>query len=84
MRRGEGHAPREAAIAFARKGLTNPDGTWNASMLRDIEAGGRVESDHIIGWMLDKARAHGLDAPVLSLAYTHLKAYEARRAAGRL
>jgi len=80
----EGHAPCDAAIAFARNGLTNPDGKWSASMLRDIEAGGRVESDHIIGWMLDKARAHGLDAPVLSLAYTHLKAYEARRAAGRL
>jgi 2-dehydropantoate 2-reductase len=80
----EGHPPRDTAIAFARKGLTAPDGKWNASMLRDIEAGGRVESDHIIGWMLDKARAHGLDAPVLSLAYTHLKAYEARRAAGRL
>ena len=53
-------------------------------MLRDMEAGGPVESDHIVGWMLDKARAHGLDDTVLSLAYTHLKAYEARRVAGRL
>jgi hypothetical protein len=34
--------------------------------------------------MLARARAHGIDDTVLSLAYTHLKTYEARRAAGRL
>jgi 2-dehydropantoate 2-reductase len=53
-------------------------------MLHDLESGAPVESDHIVGWMLEKARAHGLDDTILSLAYTHLKAYEARRAAGRL
>ncbi len=53
-------------------------------MLNDLEAGGPVEADHIIGWMLARARAHGLDDTILSLAYTHLKAYERRRAAGRL
>jgi 2-dehydropantoate 2-reductase len=76
----EGHAPRAAAIEFARKRLMDPNGTWQASMLRDLEAGARVEADHIIGWMLAKARAHGLDDAILSLAYTHLKAYERRRA----
>jgi 2-dehydropantoate 2-reductase len=79
----EGHPPRPAAIEFAR-GMLNPAGTWHASMLRDIERGGPVEGDHIVGWMLDRARAHGLDDTILSVAYTHLKAYEARRAAGRL
>jgi hypothetical protein len=34
--------------------------------------------------MLKKARAHGLDDTMLSLAFTHLKTYEARRAAHRL
>jgi 2-dehydropantoate 2-reductase len=53
-------------------------------MLRDLEAGKPVEGDHIVGWMLDRARAHGVDDTILSLAYTHLKAYENRRAAGRL
>jgi 2-dehydropantoate 2-reductase len=53
-------------------------------MLRDVEIGSRTEADHIIGWMLDRGRAHGIDVPLLSVAYTHLKAYEARRAAGRL
>ena len=80
----EGHAPRQAAVAFARSGLTDPAGTWTSSMLRDIEAGNAVESDHIVGWMLERARAHHLDDAMLSLAYAHLKAYEARRAASRL
>jgi 2-dehydropantoate 2-reductase len=76
----EGHPPRPAAIEFARKRLLDPAGTWQASMLRDLEAGARVEADHIVGWMLGKARAHGLDDTILSLAYTHLKTYERRRA----
>ena len=80
----EGHPPRATAMGFARGGLTNPASTWSASMLRDMERGGPVESDHIVGWMLDRARRHGVDDTVLSAAYTHLKAYEARRAAGRV
>ena len=80
----EGHAPRAAAIDFARTRLTDPTGTWSASMMRDLEAGGQVEGDHIVGWMLERARKHGIDDTVLSLAYTHLKTYEARKAAGRL
>jgi len=80
----EGHAPRAPAIEMARGRLTDPEGLWSASMLRDLEAGGATEADHIIGFMLAKARAHGVDDTVLSIAYTHLKAYEARRAAGRL
>ncbi|MBC8023924.1 MAG: 2-dehydropantoate 2-reductase [Burkholderiales bacterium] len=80
----EGYAPRPAAIEFATARLTDPQGTWNASMMRDMEAGNPVEADHIVGWMLERARKHGIDDTLLSLAYTHLKAYEARRAAGRL
>jgi 2-dehydropantoate 2-reductase len=79
-----GHPPRAAAIEFGRKTLTDPASKRIASMLYDLESGLPVESDHIIGWMLDQARAHGIDDTILSFAYTHLKAYEARRAAGRL
>jgi 2-dehydropantoate 2-reductase len=53
-------------------------------MLRDLEGGGQVEADHIVGWMLERARRHGIDDTILALAYTHLKAYERRRDAGRL
>jgi 2-dehydropantoate 2-reductase len=80
----EGHAPRAAHVESGRARLTDPKGTWTASMLRDLEAGGRTEADHIVGWMLERARRHGVDDTILSLAFTHLKAYEARRNAGRL
>ena len=80
----EGHPPRAAHIENVRGRLTDPKGTWTASMLRDLEGGGPTEADHIVGWMLERARRHGVDDTVLSLAYTHLKTYEARRAAGRI
>ena len=80
----EGHPPRPAVIQSARERLTDPSGLWSASMMRDMEAGNAVEADQIIGWMLERARRHNLDDGVLSMAYTHLKTYEARRAANRL
>ena len=80
----EGHPPRSTAILVARKMLMDPASGLTASMLRDVERGGPVESDHIVGWMLDKAREYSLDDTILSLAYTHLKAYEERRATHRL
>ena len=80
----EGHVPRPSAIEFSRNVLTNTASRMTASMLRDLESGGAVESDHIVGFMLERARHHGVDDTMLSLAFTHLKSYEARRAAGRL
>ena len=80
----EGHPPRAEHVEGVRERLTDPKGNWTASMLRDLEAGGRTEADHIVGWMLERARRHGVDDTMLSLAYTHLKTYEARRNAGRL
>ena len=80
----EGHPPRPGHVASARARLVDPAGSWSASMLRDLEGGGAIEGDHVVGWMLDKARKHGVDDTILSLAYTHLKAYETRRAARRL
>lgn len=82
--RREGHPPSDAGIEFARGRLTDPEGPWSASMQRDLEAGGRVESDHIVGWMLALARKHRIDDTLLSLAYTHLKAFETRRDKNRL
>jgi len=79
-----GHPPRPAAVDFGRRTLTDASSKRSASMLHDLEQGLPVESDHIVGWMLNEARAHGLDDTMLSLAYTHLKTYEARRSAARL
>jgi 2-dehydropantoate 2-reductase len=80
----EGYPQTEGSVRYTRERLTDPDGRWSASMMRDMEAGRPVEADHIIGYMLERARAHHVDADILSLAYTHLKTYETRRAEGRL
>ncbi|OAN43012.1 2-dehydropantoate 2-reductase [Paramagnetospirillum marisnigri] len=74
-----GHAPRQAARDLALGFVTDPASRQTASMLRDLEAGGRTEGEHIIGDMVDRARASGLAAPTLRLARCHLQAYEARR-----
>lgn len=75
----EGHPVRPPAVDFARRTLINPSSTLRGSMLHDLESGAPVEADHIVGWMLAKAREHGVDDTVLSFAYTALKAYESRR-----
>jgi len=53
-------------------------------MLRDIEAGHRTEAAHIVGDMLQRARAGAVECAVLSTAWAHLQTYEARRVAQRL
>ena len=40
--------------------------------------------EHILGFMLNKASEAQIARHTLLLAYTHIKAFEQRRAAGRL
>ena len=82
--RREGYPPTAEALNLAHARLTDPAGQWSASMMRDMEGGRPVEANHIIVWMLERARAHGVDDLVLSMAVTHLKTYERRRADHRL
>jgi 2-dehydropantoate 2-reductase len=63
--------------------FSDPENDFTASMLRDVERKGPVEADHIIGFMLEKARQYGIEPILHQVAYTHLKAYEERRKAGR-
>ncbi|HEX3972663.1 MAG TPA: ketopantoate reductase family protein [Stellaceae bacterium] len=78
-----GFAPSTAFIDDYRATLDRKS-TSTASMLRDIEGKGQIEADHVIGYLLRKAREHGVDDRLLRVIYIHLKAYEERRAAGRL
>jgi len=80
----EGFPPTPSAVTQSQQRLTDPAGAWSASMMRDMEGGRPVEADHIVGFMLERARAHGVDDLVLSMAYTHLKTYERRRNDHRL
>lgn len=75
-----GNAARPKPLANARKMVTETGSRLAASMLRDVEGGGRIEADHIIGDLLRRGAETGVEAPRLRIAYTHLKAYEAKRA----
>lgn len=79
-----GHAPDDAFLKSYYDLFTQRDSGYEASMLRDIEKGGPIEADHILGFMLAKCREAGLDDTFHRIAYTHAKAYEERRAANRL
>ncbi|GLK80476.1 2-dehydropantoate 2-reductase [Methylopila turkensis] len=76
-----GHVPREAFLAQSLGMLTAAGSPATASMLRDVESGGRTEHDHILGDLRDRGRAAGVAVPTLALAYAHMQAYAARKAA---
>jgi 2-dehydropantoate 2-reductase len=71
-----GKAPSEAFVANTRETLTKAGSMHTSSMYRDLQKGGAVEADQIIGDMLVRAREAGLAMPMLSLAYTHLCVYQ--------
>lgn len=79
-----GYAPRSAEFAAIRAGTVDRESHMTASMLRDIEAGNRIEADHVVGDLVRRATALGVPCPVLRIVHAHLQAYEARRAADRL
>jgi 2-dehydropantoate 2-reductase len=70
---------RDKAYLGTRKLLTDAASPMMASMLRDVEAGGPTEADHILGDLVERARSLGVATPLLGLAYLNLQAYAARR-----
>jgi 2-dehydropantoate 2-reductase len=80
----QGHRPPETFMADYRKLFADQSAPYVPSILRDIERHKPIEGDHIVGYMLNKARKHGLDSSLHEIAYLHLRAYEERRLAGRL
>ena len=76
----EGFALRETVRRDYLRALTARDSPLAASMLRDLEAGRRLESEHIVGDMLRRARRAGQPARLLEVAYAHLQARDARLA----
>ena len=77
---------KEPRDSYLRGLMADGSGT-TSSMLRDLEAGRRIESDHIVGDMLRRARTAGLSTDLLETAFAHLQAHDARlrrEASGRL
>jgi 2-dehydropantoate 2-reductase len=79
-----GHAPSESFMRSWQETFSQQDSQYATSMLRDVERGGATEVEHILGFMLNKASEANIAHRTLLLAYTHIKAFEQRRAAGRL
>lgn len=82
--KAEGFEPSAKFYAEVRPLFSDPASPHAASMARDIERHGPVEADHIIGFLLERAIAHGIEPELHRFIYTHLQAYEQRRAANRL
>jgi len=78
-----GYPLRASFMAHSRKILTDKGSLMTASMLRDLESGGRTEGEHIISDMRRRAIAAGSDAALLAVAWAHLQAREARLARER-
>jgi 2-dehydropantoate 2-reductase len=79
-----GFPMRAAFMEEFRAFFADTKAAYATSMLRDIEAGGRIEADHILGFLLEAAREAGVPHESHEAAFLHAKAYEQRRAVGRL
>jgi 2-dehydropantoate 2-reductase len=75
---------RDAFMEEYRAVFSDPASAYSASILRDLEAGGRIEADQILGFLLEAARRAGVPDELHEAAFVHAKAYEQRRDAGRL
>ncbi|KAF1704607.1 2-dehydropantoate 2-reductase [Pseudoxanthomonas kaohsiungensis] len=78
----EGQPVPDTEARIARGHLTRVGSPVTASMLRDLQAGARVEALQIVGDMVHRAHRAGLAAPRLEAAWIHLQAYESARTAG--
>lgn len=76
------HAGYPVALAQLddwRRLFTDRTSRFTASMLADMNRNSPVEADHILGYMLERVRAAGLDATLLAAAFANAKIYEARQ-----
>ena len=71
-----GYPPDAERVAGYRAFLFDPESNSTASMLRDMLRGGKTENAHILGRLLETAKAFKIDAPSLALAHSHILAYE--------
>jgi 2-dehydropantoate 2-reductase len=73
-----GFPSRDAFMARARVMMTARGSSFASSMYRDMQRNLPVEVDHILGDMLDRARALDLATPLLEAAVAQLRIYRNR------
>lgn len=78
----DGIAPSASFLETITKQLTQKGSPMASSMYRDLVAGLPVEADQILGDLEARAGRHGIDTPLVSAAYTHLRVYADRLARG--
>jgi 2-dehydropantoate 2-reductase len=79
-----GHPMPESFMAEYRALFSEPGSAYATSMLRDIEAGNRIEGEHILGFLSEAAQRAGVQTALHDAAALQARAYEQRRAASRL
>jgi 2-dehydropantoate 2-reductase len=73
-----GYPVRTDVLKRYRKMFTAEGSPMTASLFRDLENGGRIEADQIIGDLLARASSPAAIS-ILRVAFVHMKTYEARR-----
>ncbi|KIL48645.1 2-dehydropantoate 2-reductase [Jeotgalibacillus campisalis] len=61
------------------KKMLEMDYGMKSSMQRDMEKSSLTETDHLQGYLLQKAQQYELNVPLLNAVYTNVKLYEAKR-----
>jgi len=77
--RASGYPPAGKSLANATARLTDPQSMLTASMYRDLQKNSLVEADHILGDLLRRGNALGLESSLLQAAYVQLSVYMAGR-----
>lgn len=77
--RAQDHAVSEEEQGKALAMLTQKGSAFTASMLRDLQGGQRTEHEHILGDMVRRGLAAGVNVDLLRLAWTHMAVRAAQR-----
>lgn len=78
-----GHPMPEAFMAEYRALFSEPGSAYATSMLRDIEAGNRIEGEHVLGFLAEACARAGVETAIHDAAALHARAYEQRRVGRR-
>jgi 2-dehydropantoate 2-reductase len=76
--RAVGQPPSDAFLTRAVELLTARGSIQTSSMYRDLQKGGPIEADQIIGDLLARGQRACVATPLLAAAYTHLSIYQSR------